>query len=135
MVHQQDIQAVVNALWAGGADALQIMDQRVISTSAVRMVTLRLTVACRSDSARRSSQSAQAIARSVTTPNAETPLTTSAKFAVVPFAAIFLVLLGLAVRGIAENIRFRRLAAAHARSMDSSPLSMPRDGAGTRTRH
>jgi len=59
----------------------------------------------------------------------------SAKFVVVPFAVILLVLLGLAVRGIAENIRFRRLAAAHARSVDSSPLSMPRDGAGTRTRH
>ena len=59
----------------------------------------------------------------------------SAKFVVVPFAVILLVLLGLAVRGIAENIRFRRLAAAHARSMDSSPLSMPPDGAGTRTRH
>jgi uncharacterized protein YlxW (UPF0749 family) len=38
VVHQQDIQAVVNALWAGGAEALQIMDQRVISTSAVRCV-------------------------------------------------------------------------------------------------
>lgn len=59
----------------------------------------------------------------------------SAKFVVVPFAVILLVLLGLAVRGIAENIRFRRLVAAHARSTDSSPLSMPRDGAGTRTRH
>ncbi len=29
---------MVNALWAGGAEALQIMDQRVISTSAVRCV-------------------------------------------------------------------------------------------------
>jgi len=38
VVHQQDLQAVVNALWAGGAEALQIMDQRVISTSAVRCV-------------------------------------------------------------------------------------------------
>ena len=38
VVHQQDVQAVVNALWAGGAEALQIMDQRVISTSAVRCV-------------------------------------------------------------------------------------------------
>jgi uncharacterized protein YlxW (UPF0749 family) len=38
VVHQQDVQAVVNALWAGGADAMQIMDQRVISTSAVRCV-------------------------------------------------------------------------------------------------
>ena len=38
VVHQQDVQSVVNALWAGGAEAMQIMDQRVISTSAVRCV-------------------------------------------------------------------------------------------------
>lgn len=38
VVHQQDVQAVVNALWAGGAEAIQLMDQRVISTSAVRCV-------------------------------------------------------------------------------------------------
>ncbi len=38
VVHEQDLQAVVNALWAGGAEALQLMDQRVISTSAVRCV-------------------------------------------------------------------------------------------------
>lgn len=38
VVHQQDVQAVVNALWDGGAEALQVMDQRVISTSAVRCV-------------------------------------------------------------------------------------------------
>jgi len=38
VVHQQDLQAVVNALWAGGADAIKLMDQRVISTSAVRCV-------------------------------------------------------------------------------------------------
>lgn len=38
VVHQQDVQAVVNALWAGGAEAMQLMDQRVISTSAVRCV-------------------------------------------------------------------------------------------------
>jgi uncharacterized protein YlxW (UPF0749 family) len=38
VVHQQDVQAVVNALWAGGASAMQIMDQRLISTSAVRCV-------------------------------------------------------------------------------------------------
>ena len=44
VVHQQDIQAVVNALWAAGAEAMTLMDQRVISTSAVRCVgsTLRL---------------------------------------------------------------------------------------------
>lgn len=38
VVHQGDVQSVVNALWAGGARAMQIMDQRVISTSAVRCV-------------------------------------------------------------------------------------------------
>jgi uncharacterized protein YlxW (UPF0749 family) len=38
VVHQQDVQAVVNALWAGGARGVQIMDQRLISTSAVRCV-------------------------------------------------------------------------------------------------
>ncbi|MCP2340647.1 DUF881 domain-containing protein [Actinomadura rupiterrae] len=38
VVHQADVQAVVNALWAGGARGMQIMDQRVIGTSAVRCV-------------------------------------------------------------------------------------------------
>jgi uncharacterized protein YlxW (UPF0749 family) len=38
VVHQQDVQAVVNALWLGGAEAMMLMDQRVISTSAVRCV-------------------------------------------------------------------------------------------------
>ena len=38
VVHQQDVQAVVNALWAGGAEAMMLMDQRVVSTSAVRCV-------------------------------------------------------------------------------------------------
>jgi len=38
VVHQQDVQAVVNALWAGGAEAMVIMGIRVISTSAVRCV-------------------------------------------------------------------------------------------------
>ena len=38
MVHQQDVQGVVNALWDGGAEAMMLMDQRVISTSAVRCV-------------------------------------------------------------------------------------------------
>jgi uncharacterized protein YlxW (UPF0749 family) len=44
VVHQQDLQAVVNTLWAAGAEAMMLMDQRVISTSAVRCVgsTLRL---------------------------------------------------------------------------------------------
>jgi uncharacterized protein YlxW (UPF0749 family) len=38
VVHQQDVQSVVNALWAGGAEAMVIMGVRVISTSAVRCV-------------------------------------------------------------------------------------------------
>ncbi len=38
VVHQQDVQAVVNALWAGGAQAMTLMGQRVVSTSAVRCV-------------------------------------------------------------------------------------------------
>ena len=38
VVHQQDVQAVVNALWAGGAEAMEVMDQRIIATSAVRCV-------------------------------------------------------------------------------------------------
>lgn len=38
VVHQSDVQAVVNALWAGGAEAMSLMDVRVLSTSAVRCV-------------------------------------------------------------------------------------------------
>ena len=38
VVHQQDVENVVNALWAGGAEAMMLQDQRVISTSAVRCV-------------------------------------------------------------------------------------------------
>ncbi|MGI8578914.1 MAG: DUF881 domain-containing protein [Nocardioidaceae bacterium] len=38
VVHQSDLQAVVNALWAGGAEAVTIAGQRVIATSAVRCV-------------------------------------------------------------------------------------------------
>ena len=38
VVHQQDVQAVVNAFWRGGATAIQVMDQRIISTSAIRCV-------------------------------------------------------------------------------------------------
>jgi uncharacterized protein YlxW (UPF0749 family) len=38
IVHQQDVQAVVNALWAGGAEAMSIMGQRVTMTGAVRCV-------------------------------------------------------------------------------------------------
>ncbi|MEV7418501.1 DUF881 domain-containing protein [Streptomyces sp. NPDC089919] len=38
VIHQQDLQAVVNALWQGGAKGIRVMDQRLISTSAVRCV-------------------------------------------------------------------------------------------------
>jgi uncharacterized protein YlxW (UPF0749 family) len=38
VVHQQDVQSVLNALWAGGAEAVTLMGERLISTSAVRCV-------------------------------------------------------------------------------------------------
>lgn len=38
VIHQQDIEAVVNALWAGGAEALTIQGQRLSALSAVRCV-------------------------------------------------------------------------------------------------
>jgi uncharacterized protein YlxW (UPF0749 family) len=38
VVHQQDIQAIVNLLWAGGAEAMTIQGQRVISTTGVKCV-------------------------------------------------------------------------------------------------
>lgn len=38
IVHQQDIQAVVNALWAGGATAMTIQGKRVISTTGIKCV-------------------------------------------------------------------------------------------------
>ncbi|PJI91056.1 DUF881 domain-containing protein [Luteimicrobium subarcticum] len=38
VVHQQDMQAVINALWAGGAEAMMLEDQRVTATTAFRCV-------------------------------------------------------------------------------------------------
>lgn len=38
VIHQQDVQGVVNALWSGGAEAMTIMGQRVVGTTAVRCV-------------------------------------------------------------------------------------------------
>ena len=35
VVHQQDVESVVNALWAGGAESMMIQDQRVLFNSAV----------------------------------------------------------------------------------------------------
>ncbi|MFC6286996.1 DUF881 domain-containing protein [Nocardioides sp. GCM10027113] len=36
IVHQQDIQAVVNAMWKGGATAVTIQGQRVVSTTGIK---------------------------------------------------------------------------------------------------
>ena len=38
VIHQSDVQAVVNAVWAAAADGVAIMNQRLIATSAVRCV-------------------------------------------------------------------------------------------------
>lgn len=38
VVHQQDLEATINALWAGGAEAMTIQGQRVTATTAVRCV-------------------------------------------------------------------------------------------------
>ena len=38
VVHQQDLQAVVNALWAGGAEAITLQHQRLISTTGIKCV-------------------------------------------------------------------------------------------------
>ncbi|WP_084027812.1 DUF881 domain-containing protein [Mycobacterium avium] len=38
VVHQQDIQAVLNALWSAGAEAIQMQDPRIIATSVPRCV-------------------------------------------------------------------------------------------------
>lgn len=38
VVHQQDIQAVVNAMWQAGAKAITIQGQRIISTTGIKCV-------------------------------------------------------------------------------------------------
>lgn len=38
VVHQQDVQAVLNALWAGGATAIQMQDQRIDAMAAPRCI-------------------------------------------------------------------------------------------------
>ena len=38
VIHEQDLQAVVNALWAGGAEAIAINGERITALSAVRCV-------------------------------------------------------------------------------------------------
>jgi uncharacterized protein YlxW (UPF0749 family) len=47
VIHQQDVQGVVNALWAGGAEAMTVMGQRVVATTAVRCVGNTLLLAGR----------------------------------------------------------------------------------------
>lgn len=44
VIHQQDVQSVMNALWRGGASALKVMDQRIIATSSVQCVGSTLLV-------------------------------------------------------------------------------------------
>lgn len=36
VVHQQDLQGAINALWAGGAEAITLMGQRIISTTGIK---------------------------------------------------------------------------------------------------
>ena len=38
IVHQADVEAVINSLWRGGAEAVAVMGQRLVSTSAVQCV-------------------------------------------------------------------------------------------------
>ena len=38
VVHQQDIQAVVNAMWKAGATAVTIQGQRVVSTTGIKCI-------------------------------------------------------------------------------------------------
>lgn len=38
VVHQQDIQAFVNALWAGGAEGIALQGQRLVSTTGIKCV-------------------------------------------------------------------------------------------------
>ena len=38
IVHQQDIQAVVNAMWSGGAAAVTVQGQRVVTTTGIKCI-------------------------------------------------------------------------------------------------
>ncbi|HHW82536.1 MAG TPA: DUF881 domain-containing protein [Actinomycetales bacterium] len=38
VIHQQDLEGVINALWAGGADGISVQGQRLTTTSAVRCI-------------------------------------------------------------------------------------------------
>lgn len=44
IVHQQDIQAVANALWRGGAEAVTIQGQRLVSTTGIKCVGNSVTL-------------------------------------------------------------------------------------------
>ena len=44
LVHQQDVQAVVNAMWRGGAQAVTIQGQRVVSTTAIKCEGNSITI-------------------------------------------------------------------------------------------
>lgn len=38
VVHESDLQGVINALWAGGAEAMSVNGQRILATTAIRCV-------------------------------------------------------------------------------------------------
>ena len=38
VIHQQDVEGVMNALWRGGAEAMSVQGQRIVPTSAIRCV-------------------------------------------------------------------------------------------------
>ncbi len=38
VIHEQDLQAVINSLWSGGAEAMSVNGQRVLATTAIRCV-------------------------------------------------------------------------------------------------
>lgn len=44
VVHQQDIQAVVNALWRGGADAVTVQGKRIVSTTGIKCIGNSVTL-------------------------------------------------------------------------------------------
>jgi uncharacterized protein YlxW (UPF0749 family) len=44
IVHDYDVRILVNALWAGGAEAVAVNDQRVVGTSAIRCVGTTILV-------------------------------------------------------------------------------------------
>jgi len=47
VVHQQDLEAVMNGLWAGGAEAMSVQGHRVVTTTGVRCVGNVLHIAGR----------------------------------------------------------------------------------------